>query len=93
MRWFPVLFYLGVAAWHVGASYDLFSSNDPTTRVALQECITQNHRSDAFGQAARAQCFEANLSRPTPPQQANFVDLWRAQGQGPMRGNDVRRQQ
>ena len=30
-------------------------------------------------------------STPQPMQQANFVDLWKAQGQGPTSGNDMRR--
>lgn len=90
MKWFPIFFYLGIAAWHVGTSYDVFSPNDSTPRVALQGCINQT-RSEPFDQAAKARCFEANLSRPMAPQQANFVELWRSQGQGPVRGNDVRR--
>ena len=98
MRWLPVLCYLGIAAWQVGANFDALFPNEPAKRAALHDCLTTNHRFNPLDKAARDGCYEARLRPSTPQpmqqgsmQQANFVDLWKAQGQGPISGNDMRR--
>lgn len=93
MRWLPVLCYLGIAAWQVGANFDALFPNEPAKRAALHDCLTANHRFNPLDKGAREGCYEARLRSPTPQpmQQANFVDLWKAQGQGPASGNDMRR--
>jgi len=103
MKWLPVLCYLGIAAWQVAVHYDDIFPGDPTKRHALSLCFMESRRFDRLDSAARAACFKEravplgtrDLTIPPtqlapPPRQANFVDLWKAAGQGQMRGNDIR---
>lgn len=93
MRWLPVLCYLGIAAWQVGANFDALFPSEPAKRAALHDCLSANHRFNPLDKASRDGCYEARLrpSTPQPMQQANFVDLWKAQRQGSISSNDMRR--
>ena len=89
MRWLPVLCYLGIAGWQVGANFDAIWPREPAIRAALQECFLENHRFDPLDGAARTTCLRSHAA-PTV-NAANAVDLWHAQGQGLLRGDDIRR--
>ena len=93
MRWLPVLCYLGIAVWQVGANYDLLFPSDPAKREALHQCMIENPQFNQLDRGAQEVCLKSRLSRPMPPSpsQANFVDLRRADGQGRQSSNDVRR--
>ena len=93
MRWLPVLCYLGIGIWQFVANYDLLFPSDPIKRQALQQCFAEDHRFNPLNQSSQEKCFEARTAAAvkTPIVQANFVDLWKAHGQGPVPGNDIRR--
>jgi hypothetical protein len=68
-------------------------------RQALDQCFMEDHRFDRLDHAAREACYRRNgaargAAAPEPASRiranANFVDLWRAAGQGPMPRHDVR---
>jgi hypothetical protein len=96
MKWLPVLCYLGIAAWQIGPNFGLHFPRDAAKRDVLRECFAENHTFDALDQDARARCLAARshaaMLQPPPPRAPNFVDLRRAQSQGPTRGNDIRNQ-
>jgi hypothetical protein len=74
--------------------------SDPTQRQALDQCFMEDHRFDRLDRAAREGCYRRsaaarNAAAPGPasPSRAtssNFVDLWRASGQGRLPRHDVR---
>jgi len=74
--------------------------SDPMQRQALDQCFMEDHRFDRLDRASREACYRRNpaASRPSGAPAAaarirtngNFVDLWRAAGQGPMPRHDVR---
>jgi len=78
---------------------DLYPS-DPEARRALNECFTLDAQLSRVDAAAREACYRhhaptlaaAAPSSPRPPA-PNFVDLWRAAGQGHMVQNDIRYEQ
>jgi hypothetical protein len=68
---------------------------DPQQRQALDECFMEDHRFDRFDRTAREACYRRSAAARNATQsgrapQGNFVDLWRAAGQGRMPRNDVR---
>lgn len=89
------------AVW--GYYRELFPSN-PAQRSALDQCFAQDPHFDRLDPTARAACYAHNAlavagsandpaRRPAAPGNAapgNFVDLWRAAGQGPLPQNDIR---
>lgn len=93
MSWLPVLCFLGIAAWQIGANYDLLFPCDPAKREALHQCMIENLSFNQLDRAAQDGCFKTRLARatPPPPSRANFVDLRRADAHGPLSSNDVRR--
>ena len=73
--------------------------SDPMQRQALDQCFMEDHRFDRLDRAAREACYRRNAaarsaSAPHPATRisanGNFVDLWRAAGQGQMPRHDVR---
>ena len=72
--------------------------SDPQQRLALDQCFLEDHRFDRFDRAAREACYRRNsvaggmprTAAPQPPANGNFVDLWRAAGQGRLPRHDVR---
>jgi len=98
----------GVEAAHPHALVAMLQKIYPTDasrRQALDMCFMADHQFNRLDPAAREACyrrFAQNLPSgrsdgATPPaatvQQANFVDLWRAAGQGRLPQNDIRFQQ
>ncbi len=74
--------------------------SDPQKRQALAECFTQDPRFDRLDLAARQACYRHLLpsaanagGAPNDPARGNFVDLWRAAGQGHLPQNDIRAEQ
>lgn len=75
--------------------------SDPAERQALDECFTQDPQLNRFDAASRDACLRrmlpamaANDAAEHQSQQAgNFVDLWRASGQGTMQQNDIRNEE
>ena len=65
MKWLPVLFYLGIAGWQVGAHYDYFFPRDPLEKQALDLCFMANHRFDPRDRGAREACLKA-ATAPAP---------------------------
>jgi hypothetical protein len=74
---------------------------DPAEQRALNECFTQDPNFNRLNPAAREACYRHNVPalaaehaqtlRHLPT--GNFVDLWRAAGQGHLPQNDVRAEQ
>jgi hypothetical protein len=73
--------------------------SDPMQRQALDQCFMEDHRFDRLDRAAREACYRRNAAARgvAAPDLAtriransNFVDLWRAAGQGRMPRHDVR---
>jgi hypothetical protein len=73
--------------------------SDPMQRQALDQCFMEDHRFDRLDRAAREACYRRNAAArgaaaPDPATHiranSNFVDLWRAAGQGRMPRHDVR---
>lgn len=81
----------------VSALYQELYPSDPAMRQALDECFTQDPQFNRLDPAARQACYRHLLpsaanraiasNRPAP---SNFVDLWRAAGQGHLPQNDIR---
>ena len=103
MKWLPVLCYLGIAGWQVAVQHDGIFPGDPAKRHAFDMCFMESRQFDRLDAAARAACFKEHgvplgtrdlmtppMQLAPAPRQANFVDLWKAAGQGQMRGNDIR---
>jgi hypothetical protein len=72
---------------------------DPAQRQALDQCFMEDRRFDRLDPAAREACYRRNPAPrrsvgPDPSGRiranSNFVDLWRAAGQGRMPRHDVR---
>ena len=93
-----VAFALGVRPAVVWETFQQVYPSDPVQRQALDQCFIEDHRFDRFDRAAREACFRRNAAaHPAAAAAAagmrpsgNFVDLWRAAGQGRMPHNDVR---
>ena len=91
---------IGVAMARPAAIWDTYRQlypADPAERRALNECFTQDPSFNRLDQAARQACYRHSLATmPNSAQarvampQGNFVDLWRAAGQGRLPQNDVR---
>ena len=73
--------------------------SDPQQRQALDECFMEDHRFDRFDRVAREACYRrsaaaraASAINPSGQMRpnGNYVDLWRAAGQGRMPRHDVR---
>jgi hypothetical protein len=87
----------------VDAIYQRLYPSDPAQRRALDQCFLENHRFDRFDPADREACFRHNsppsqsAAAASPEQRAasavNFVDQWRAAGQGHLPRNDIRAEQ
>lgn len=92
-------FAVGVGPAAVWETLQQIYPNDPMQRQALDHCFMEDHRFDRFDRAAREACYRRNAaargataSDPAIRIRANsnFVDLWRAAGQGQMPRHDVR---
>jgi len=89
----------GVRPAAMGAFYQEIYPSDPAKRQALDECIALDPRFNRLDSNERAACYrrgaaaapEAAAVRAMPA--GNFVDLWRAAGQGRLPQNDVRAEQ
>ncbi len=84
------------AVWN--AYHEIFPS-DPARRWALDQCFAQDPHFDRLDPAARAACYAHDAlnsaaardpARRAAATSGNFVDLWRAAGQGSMPQNDIR---
>jgi hypothetical protein len=84
----------------VGAIYEQLYPSDATQRRALNECFTQDPAFNRLDPAAREACYRHSQASVAGAAAAarttnlaageNFVDLWRAAGQGHLPQNDVR---
>lgn len=81
----------------VGAIYQQLYPSDPEMRHALNECFTLDPQFNRLDPAARQACYRHMLpsaaqgaAAPHRPAPSNFVDRWRAAGQGHLPQNDVR---
>jgi len=86
----------------VWAIYQEIYPSDPAQRRALDECFLEDSRFDRLDPAAREACYRHNSAALEPAAGAsdsapgrrapseNFVDRWRAAGQGHMSQNDIR---
>ena len=93
---------VGVALVRPSLMWDTYRQlypEDPAERRALNECFTQDPQFNRLDPAARTACFRhsapmlgASEGAPAAPA-GNFVDLWRASGQGSMPQNDIRSQE
>jgi hypothetical protein len=72
---------------------------DPMQRQALDQCFMEDHRFDRLDRLAREDCYRRSAAArtaaaPDPASRirsnSNFVDLWRASGQGRLPRHDVR---
>jgi hypothetical protein len=87
----------------VGAIYQQIYPSDPALRRALDQCSLENRAFDRLDPAAREACYRHNPAHyksaaaagPEPRVTAapNFVDQWRAAGQGRLPHNDIRAEQ
>jgi len=87
----------------VGAIYQQIYPSDPALRRALDQCSLENRAFDRLDPAARDACYRRNPAHhqsaaaagPEPRMTAapNFVDQWRAAGQGHLQRNDIRSEQ
>jgi hypothetical protein len=86
----------------VSGLYQQLYPSDPAQRRALDQCFLENQNFDRFDPAARAACYRHNLpsyqSAAADPASGlaapvNFVDQWRADGQGHLPQNDIRAEQ
>jgi len=91
------------AATHPAQVIDLYENlypSDPYKREALELCFAHDHTFNRADADAREACYHQVLAGPTPaparelpPPRANepnFIDLYRAQGQGHLPQSDVR---
>ena len=81
----------------VSALYQQLYPSDPEMRQALNECFTLDPQFNRLDPTARQACYRHMLpaaaadAAPSPrPAPSNFVDLWRAAGQGHLPQNDIR---
>ncbi|GEM_PF-1994241 len=85
----------------VFALYEELYPADPARRQALEMCFMRDHKFNRLDTAERDACYKLQLAppppvaipaglAPPPSAGANFVDLWRAAGQGRLPANDVR---
>ena len=93
---------VSAAGMRPAAVWEIFQQiypSDPMQRQALDQCFMEDHRFDRLDRAAREACYRRNAAArgAAAPDQAtriransNFVDLWRAAGQGHMPRHDVR---
>ena len=102
LSWFAAL--IGIASIAaivrpdaVAAFYQELYPSDPGMRHALDECFTQDPQFDRLDPAARSACYRHMMplaaddaAAPHPRASSNFVDLWRAAGQGHLPQNDIR---
>lgn len=98
---------VGVAAQHpdsVKSFYQQLYPNDESKRQALDLCFLANPTFNRLDPEARDACYRQRLIRPkagatVTTQMAsavgnvNFVDLWRASGQGHLSPDDIRFEQ
>ena len=80
----------------VSALYQQLYPSDPEMRQALNECFTLDPQFNRLDPGARQACYRhmlpaaADAAPPDRPAPSNFVDLWRAAGQGHLPQNDIR---
>jgi hypothetical protein len=86
----------------VWAIYQQICPSDPAQRRALAECFLEDNRFDRLDPVAREACYRHNSVALGPAAGAadsapgwrasseNFVDRWRAAGEGHMSQNDIR---
>jgi hypothetical protein len=87
-------------------TYQQLYPSDPEQRRALDQCFTLDAQFSRLDANQREACYRhylpgggaavqtaAMVPRPTAPAAANFVDLWRAAGQGHLPQNDIRAEQ
>jgi hypothetical protein len=102
LGWFAAL--IGIASLAaivrpdaVAALYQQLYPSDPEMRQALNECFTLDPQFNRLDPAARQACYRHMLpvaaAAPHSPARGNFVDLWRAAGQGHLPQNDIRAEQ
>jgi hypothetical protein len=84
----------------VMAVYQQLYPSDPQMRRALNQCFTLDPQFDRLDPAARQACYRHTLPpfgngglAPHLRARSNFVDLWRAAGQGHLPQNDIRAEQ
>ena len=84
----------------VNGFYEQLYPSTPEQRRALNECFTQDPNFDRLDPAAREACYRhvlpsaaAVAARARATAAGNFVDLWRAAGQGRLPQNDMRFEQ
>jgi len=93
------VFVAGARPTAVWETFQQIYPSDQAQRQALDHCFLEDHRFDRFDRAARDMCYRRNpaargaaaaedAARMRP--NGNYVDLWRAAGQGHMPRNDVR---
>jgi hypothetical protein len=85
---------VGVQPSTVLAFYDQLYPSDPVQRQALDDCVALDPRFNRLDASERAACYrQSRISAAAAPAAApagNYVDLWRAAGQGHLRQDDVR---
>ena len=100
---------LGAAAAYPGAVWDFYEQlypSDAAKRHALELCFLTDHKFNRLDPDQREACYrerhafstQVALNPALPPPAAtaptvNFVDLWRASGQGGLPQNDIRFQE
>jgi hypothetical protein len=84
----------------VAALYQELYPSDPQMRQALNECFALDPQFNRLDPAARTACYRHMLpsaaqrgAAPPRPAPSNFVDRWRAAGQGHLPQNDIRAEQ
>ena len=83
--------------------YETLYPSDPYKREALELCFARDHAFNRADPEAREACYRQVLAGPVPVSarelppprvnEPNFIDLYRAQGQGHAPKDDVRYQQ
>lgn len=98
---------VGVAAAHPEIAWKLYDQlypGDEAKRQALDLCFMENRKFNRLDRDERESCYRQHLPSPSTPvsaaalvspalAHANFVDLWRASGQGHLAKNDIRSEQ
>ncbi len=84
----------------VDALYRQLYPSDPEMRQALNECFTLDPQFNRLDPAARQACYHhilpaagGGIAGSDSAASGNFVDLWRAAGQGHLPQNDIRAEQ